>query len=90
MSGKPATERLDGPALVDWLEERRPNHYPTETETGTVADFLEKKDRRKLRHWRGGVNPSIFTADLVLTRLNIHPSELPDDLFVCREEGALA
>lgn len=80
------SDYLNGPALVEWLEENRPNPLCSETQTGTCRDFLGHDDRRKLRYWRSGVNPSVFSADVVLVRLNVHLSELPDELFITKSE----
>ena len=63
---------LDGPRLVEWLEDRSAN----------LAKPVLGDHERAIRHWREGGACSVFQADRVLTKLNIHLHELPDHLWL--------
>ncbi len=63
---------LNGARLVAWLEERG---FPlTATEVGGHD--------RAIRHWRDGGACSIFQADRLLTKLDVHLHEVPDGLWL--------
>jgi hypothetical protein len=63
---------VDGPGLADFIEARTPKHVPP-------------NEARYLRYWRTGTRPSYFEADRVLIRLGLHPSEVPDRLWLDEE-----
>src|SRR3954451_10172716 len=66
------SEMLNGPELVRWLEAR--SYSLGEQTLGFHA--------RAIRHWRGGAEVSIFSADPVLTKLDLRADELPADLWL--------
>jgi hypothetical protein len=67
-----ATNWLDGPGLVHWLESHGLDN--PEIQLGFHA--------RAIRHWRAGCKASVYVADRVLIKLGLHLSEIPDDLWV--------
>lgn len=67
----PTAKRVSGPSLVAWLEGRG-----CKLGEKTLASHA-----RTIRRWRDGeVNPTLFDVDAVLTKLDIHLDELPDEL----------
>jgi hypothetical protein len=62
---------VNGPGLVKWLEERGCE----------LGDRWLGDDARRIRAWREGSDePTLGVLDRVLTKLDIHMDELPDDL----------
>lgn len=59
----------NGPKVMAWLRERRPR-----AAIGKVAG-------KRGRDWELGTQAQFPTLDRVLTRLDVHPSELPDDVW---------
>jgi hypothetical protein len=66
------TDWLDGPRLVEWLEDHGLDNIKAQ-----LGSSLE----RPIRDWRYGTAASIYTVDKILVRLGCHLSELPEDLF---------
>jgi Transposase len=64
---------LDGPALVAWLEDERRCIF---------GEYALGFHARAIRHWRRGGKPSLYHADVVLTKLDVHLDELPDHLWI--------
>lgn len=63
---------LDGPRLVCWLEGK--GLFSMQLQVGGLA--------RRVSDWKKGTTANVFTADRVLTRLGLHISEIPDELWV--------
>lgn len=55
----------DGPSLARWIDTR------------PEARRLTDNDRRKLRHWAAGHNPTEPTVDSLLCSIRIHLTEVP-------------
>jgi len=61
----------DGPRLVRWL-----------VEASGFADSLTESEKRRVYDWRRGAVAGFYVVDKMLTRRGIHPSELPEDLWL--------
>jgi len=64
------TEWIDGPSLVNWIEER-----------STVSEAIAPSALRRIREWREGGSPDLYTVDKVLTKLDLHLSEVPPEMI---------
>ena len=62
---------MDGPRLVEWLEDR---------DCLLTDSFVGASSARAIRRWREGATPSLWDVDALLTKLDIHLDELPEDL----------
>jgi DNA-binding NarL/FixJ family response regulator len=65
-------EWLDGPQLVDWLEQHgmetaSPHGYSTE---------------RAVQRWKKGGRANVYAADQVLTQVGCHLHELPEEMWI--------
>jgi len=67
---------VNGPRLVAWLEER---------DCLLTDSFVGASSARAVRRWREGASPSLWDVDALLTRLDIHLDELPDELHSAGE-----
>lgn len=65
-------EWIQGPGLVVWLESH--GLFSPDIQLGFHA--------RRIRHWREGKTADLHTADIVLTKLGLHLSEIPDELWL--------
>ena len=63
---------LDGPKFVNWLE--RADDFSGEPH-GTAI-------KRRVTEWRAGAPVSIWSADHLLTRIGLHLSQVPDELWI--------
>jgi Transposase len=63
---------LDGQRLVEWLEDRG----------CSLTKAVLGHHERAVRHWRDGGACSVFQADRVLTKLDIHLHEVPGHLWL--------
>lgn len=70
-------EWIDGRKLVAYLEDR--GYQLSQSAIGHHA--------RAVRHWRNGGAASIFQADALLIKLDLHPDLLPEDMWL--EESPL-
>lgn len=70
-------DHIDAAALVAYLEERG----------FALGDLVLGFHSRRIREWRKGGPVSVFAADPVLTKLDVHPDELPDELWVTEDSG---
>lgn len=66
------TEYLDGLKLVGWLEGH--GHKLDETSLGF--------HRRYIHSWRRGEAAELYKADAVMTKLDLHVDQLPEDFWV--------
>lgn len=69
------SEWLDGPGLCEWIDEEEGGELQN-------ADARLLSHARKVRDWRAGGRASVYTADLVLTKLGLHLGMLPEHLYV--------
>lgn len=66
------TDWLDGPKLVEWLKENGLKRI----------DELQPINARAVRRWKKtGTKANIYSADRVLTEIERHLPELPDELW---------
>jgi hypothetical protein len=64
---------LKGPAFADWLEARLPARPK-----GEWPDTI----RRRVWQWRkDGESVDLYNAEVQLVKVDIHPSEIPDELW---------
>lgn len=71
-------EWLDGPALAAWLRDNGLDHP-----TYQLGHTLE----RAVSRWRDGARAYVFVVDAVLTKLGLHLSEIPDELWTDAPQG---
>lgn len=65
-------EWLDGPALVDWL--RLHGLENVKAFGGTVQAAITR--------WQRGARASVYSVDSLMVRLDLHLSEIPDDIWI--------
>ena len=68
----------NGPALAEWIE------------TLSESDHLRDNDRRKVRRWRAGHNPTEATVDSFLCSIDRHLDEVPPHVVLGWPPAALA
>lgn len=67
-----------GPKLAAWLAEAGVNRLE-----------LTPVEQRAVRRWRSGENARFHSVDELLTRLDMHLSVVPDEVWVARLRGSL-
>jgi DNA-binding CsgD family transcriptional regulator len=70
------SEWLDGPNLYAWISERR-----MLSEAGPNLE-------RAVRRWKEGGTANVYTVDRVLTALDLHIAELPDEFWLNEKSRA--
>lgn len=67
-------EYYDGKKFVDWLE----NHMHRD-----LRKYLTESQRRRVHEWKNGdSNASIYLADVILIRLDLHLTDVPEEFLV--------
>lgn len=67
-------EYYDGKKFVDWLE----NHMNRD-----LRKYLTESQKRRVAGWRSGeANASIYLADVILIRLDLHLTDVPEEFLV--------
>ena len=67
---------LDGPKLVAWLE------AVAGDELGSGTGRAAESASRRIGDWRRGGRASVYALDAILTRLGLHLSMVPEELYV--------
>ncbi len=69
-------EWVDGPGLCHWLQ--RNGHVPK----GQVTQIFPPNMRRRWSAWKAGATASFYLVEEMLILLELHPTMLPEELFV--------
>lgn len=63
----------DGRLIVEWLD-----HHGLLENLRCRGDAVD----RRIRAWRAGEVPSFYAVDKTLAGFDVHPSELPDEVWL--------